>query len=123
MHDSTEGGVAGAIHEMADASNLGFHIYEERIRVKPETQKICEFFSIDPLRLIASGSLLIAAKPNSTDQIKEALAKEGVPSEVIGEFNSFPLERRITRRSSRTENLKRPTADDLWRALTRTPDL
>ena len=119
MHDSTEGGVAGAIHEMADASNLGFHICEERIRVKPETQKICEFFSIDPLRLIASGSLLIAAKPNSTDQIKEALAKEEVPSEVIGEFTPSPQDRTIIRKSGKIESLERPITDHLWKALAR----
>ncbi len=119
MHDSTEGGVAGAIHEMADASNLGFHICEERIRVKPETQKICEFFSIDPLRLIASGSLLIAAKPNSTDQIKEALAKEEVPSEVIGEFTPSPQDRTIIRKSGKIESLERPITDHLWQALAR----
>jgi hydrogenase maturation factor len=119
MHDSTEGGVAGAIHEMADASNLGFHIYEERIRVKPETQKICEFFSIDPLRLIASGSLLIAAKPNSTDQIKKALAKAGVQSEVIGEFTPSPQDRTITRKNGKIESLERPITDHLWQALAR----
>jgi hydrogenase maturation factor len=119
MHDPTEGGVAGAIHEMADASNLGFHIYEKRIWVKPETQKICKLFNIDPLRLIASGSLLIAVKPESTEQIKKALAKEGIPSESIGEFTSSPDDRKITRRSNRTQNLERPKTDDLWQALAR----
>jgi hydrogenase maturation factor len=39
MHDPTEGGVAGGIHEMADASNLGARIYEEKIHVRPETTK------------------------------------------------------------------------------------
>jgi hydrogenase maturation factor len=119
MHDPTEGGVAGAIHEMADASNLGFHIYEKRIRVRPQTQRICRFFGIDPLRLIASGSLLIAVKPDSTEQIKKALAKEGISSETIGEFTSSPEDRKITRRSNRTENLERPRTDDLWQALAR----
>jgi hydrogenase maturation factor len=117
MHDPTEGGVAGAIHEMADASKLGVHIFEERIRVKPETLKICEFFKIDPLRLIASGSLLIAVKPSSANRITEALAKKSIPSEIIGEFTPSLHDRTITRKTGRTEDLKRPTTDHLWQAL------
>jgi len=117
MHDPTEGGVAGAIHEMADASKLGVHIFEKRIRVKPETLKICEFFKIDPLRLIASGSLLIAAKPSSANRITEALAKKAIPSEIVGEFTPSLHDRTITRKTGRTEDLERPTTDHLWQAL------
>ena len=40
MHDPTEGGVAGGLNEMADASKTGFKVYEDRIPVKNETSKI-----------------------------------------------------------------------------------
>ena len=62
MHDPTEGGIAGGAHEIADASNLGLKIFRERIRVESETAKICRHFNLDPLQLIGSGALLIAAK-------------------------------------------------------------
>ena len=117
MHDPTEGGIAGAIHEMADASELGVKVLEEKILVQPETMKICKFYQIDPLQLIASGSLLIAAKPDSADKITRALAMEAIPTETIGEFTPSPQDRKITRKNGKTENLERPTTDHLWQAL------
>jgi hydrogenase maturation factor len=119
MHDPTEGGIAGAIHEMADASGLGVRVFEEKIRIQPETMKICKFYQIDPLQLIASGSLLIAAEPDSTDKITKALTKEGIPSEIIGEFTPAHRGRKITRKNGKTESLERPATDHLWQALAR----
>lgn len=116
MHDPTEGGVAGGIHEMADASNLGVKAFEERIRIAPETAKICEFFRIDPLQLIASGSLLIATKRNSADEVVKVLRKNQVTATAIGEFLSSPKERLIVR-EGRSEKLIRPVSDHLWVAL------
>ena len=63
MHDPTEGGILNGIHELADAAGLGARVYEEKITVEPETAKICRYYEIDPLQLIGSGALLIAAKP------------------------------------------------------------
>jgi hydrogenase maturation factor len=119
MHDPTEGGVVGAIHEMADSSGLGVKIIEKKIRVQPETTKICKFYQIDPLQLIASGSLLIAAKPGSADKITRALARESIPSEIIGEFTPSPQDRTIIRKSGKIESLERPITDHLWQALAR----
>lgn len=121
MHDPTEGGIAGAIHEMADASNLGVKIYGEKIRVEPETVKICEFYQIDPLRLIASGSLLIAAEPAFAEDIVKTLRKSRVHAEIIGELLPSPEKRLITHENGKTEVLARPLADELWHALEYSP--
>lgn len=117
MHDPTEGGIAGAVHEMADASNLGVKIFEEKIRIQQETRKICKFFHIDPLQLIASGSLLIAADPKFADRIVKTLQKKEIPAEIIGEFLTPPEKRLLVRKSAKTENLVRPVSDHLWQAL------
>jgi len=119
MHDPTEGGIVGAIHEMADASGLGVKIIEKKIRVQPETMKICKFYQIDPLQLIASGSLLIAAKHGSADRITRALAMESIPAEIIGEFTPSRQDRTIIRKNGKVESLERPTTDHLWQALAR----
>ena len=121
MHDPTEGGIAGGIHEMADASSLGVEILEEKIRVQPETAKICEFFQIDPLQLIASGSLLIAVKPSFAEKVMDALKKNKVEANVIGDFLSSPKERLIVHRDGKREDLIRPITDHLWRALKNPP--
>jgi len=117
MHDPTEGGVAGGLHEMADASNLGFKISEEKIPIAKETLQICDAFDIDPLYLIASGSLLISADKNLTKNILRSLKDKEIPATVIGEFLPSPKERIITRKEGTEEKLTRPVSDHLWIAL------
>ncbi|RMG04237.1 MAG: hydrogenase expression/formation protein [Nitrospirae bacterium] len=84
LHDPTEGGLATGIHEIARSSGVGFEIWKERIPVYNETGKLSEYFGIDPLGLIASGSLLILAKEDSADRIINALKKAGIRGTVIG---------------------------------------
>jgi len=117
MHDPTEGGIAGGIHEVADASDLGFEIFEERIPVAKETSEICEAFEIDPLCLIASGSMLIAARKDAADNIQKRLTKSGIRASVVGEFLSSPEDRIVKRKNGVETELPRPTSDHLWVAL------
>ncbi|MFL0246490.1 AIR synthase family protein [Candidatus Clostridium stratigraminis] len=82
MHDITEGGVLGALWEMADASNVGFRVYEEKMPLSNVTKKICSKLNIDPLRLISSGSMLITTK-NGPELINK-LSKKGIKAAIIG---------------------------------------
>jgi hydrogenase expression/formation protein HypE len=119
MHDPTEGGILNGVHEMADAAGLGARIFEEKITVEPETAKICRFYEIDPLQLISSGALLISADPKAADQIIEALSKEHIYANVIGEFNPTPNKRILVHKDDSAEMLPRPASDHLWIALKR----
>jgi hydrogenase maturation factor len=119
MHDPTEGGILSGIHELADAAGLGVRIVEEKITVEPETAKICRFYEIDPLQLISSGALLIAAEPQATDKIVESLCSEHIYAEVIGEFSPNPNKRVLIHKDDSVEMLPRPISDHLWTALAR----
>ncbi|MEM3377498.1 MAG: AIR synthase family protein [Candidatus Bathyarchaeia archaeon] len=119
MHDPTEGGVAGGIHEMADASNLGVKIFREAVPVKPETARLCGIFQVDPLQLISSGALLIAAEPESADAIIRSLKREQIPAAVIGEFTENTRQRVLIKEDGMAETLPRPLSDHLWIALRR----
>jgi hydrogenase expression/formation protein HypE len=84
MHDSTEGGILGAAYEMAEFSGIGLTVDIASIPVDVATMSICKALSIDPLRLISSGSILIATPcPN---QIIAALSENGVQCTEIGQF-------------------------------------
>ncbi|MGP8125418.1 MAG: AIR synthase family protein [Nitrososphaerales archaeon] len=114
MHDCTEGGVLGAAYEMSLASGLGFELKESSVPVAPETRAICGLLSLDPLKLIGSGSLLISVKTGSEEKVKEALS--GVcKASVIGRFTG---RKRILLRADGSES-RVPSApqDELWRAL------
>lgn len=84
MHDITEGGVLGALWEMADASNVGFRVYKNKMPLSNVTKKICSKLNIDPLRFISSGSMLIAAD-NGIELIKD-LNKNGIKASIIGKI-------------------------------------
>jgi len=117
MHDPTEGGVAGGLHELADASNVGFQVYEEKFLVSEETRKICAHFEIDPLQLISSGSLIIVAEKEKTEEIVSRLSQNDVPASVIGEVKKPELGRKIVSRTGEKVELVRPVSDHLWTAL------
>ncbi len=119
MHDPTEGGVAGGIHEMADAAGLGVKVFREKIQVQSETSAICEFFKIDPLQLISSGALLISAKPRYGEKVVEELTAHRIGAAVIGEFLNDPAQRILVQPDGTTTELPRPISDHLWAALER----
>ena len=84
MHDPTEGGVATGLRELALASDLGLVVDEARLNILPETALLCAEFCLDPLGLIASGSLLMALAPEDSAGVGEALRKAGIAASVIG---------------------------------------
>jgi len=84
MHDPTEGGLATGLRELAAASGCGLEISGDDLPILPETRMICEPFGLDPLGLIASGSLLIAAAEEAAITIIQALSTEGIAAKVIG---------------------------------------
>jgi hydrogenase maturation factor len=85
--------------------------------------EICKFYGIDPLQLIASGSLLIAAEPASAEKIQKTLRKNMIHAEIIGEFLPSPNKRLIVDDNGKTRALVRPVADQLWQALGSQPTL
>jgi hydrogenase expression/formation protein HypE len=117
MHDPTEGGVAGGLHELADAANVGFQVYEKEILIPEETRKICAHFEVDPLQLISSGSLLIVAKEEKAGEIIGSLSRDGVKASIIGEVVEPALGRNLVTKAGEKTELVRPASDHLWRAL------
>ncbi len=88
LHDPTEGGLATAARELATAAGLGLRLRSEQIPVFPETAAICGALALDPLGLLASGSLLAAVSPSGIEAVTERLDAAGIPNSVIGELVS-----------------------------------
>ncbi len=82
MHDVTEGGIFGALWELAESSGVGLEIDLRKIPVKQETIEVCEFFHINPYELISSGCMLMAS-PDGNTLVRE-LKKAGIHAAVIG---------------------------------------
>ena len=85
MHDVTEGGIATAIEELSAAGGHRIRVDVDAIPVLPETGLICRSLGIDPLGLIASGSLLIACRPDASQDLMRRLRDGCIPVASIGE--------------------------------------
>ena len=85
MHDPTEGGVATALVELADAAGVGLSIDRDRITVIPEGAELCRAVGLDPLGTIASGALLLTLAPADAGVVIHALARENIDCHYIGQ--------------------------------------
>lgn len=113
MHDVTEGGIFGALWEMAAASGVGLTVDLKKIPIRQETVEICEVFDINPYMLISSGSLLIGT--NYGYQLVQELERAGIHAAVIGyatEGND-----RVVVNGEERRYLEPPKTDELFRAL------
>lgn len=112
MHDITEGGVFGALWEMAAASQVGLTVDLKKVPLKQETVEICELFDLNPYQLISSGSMLIAC--DRGHDLAECLKKEGIHSAVIGKFTDNN-DKVIVYDEGETRYLEPPKTDELYK--------
>ena len=113
MHDVTEGGIFGALWEMAEASGVGLEIDLKKIPVRQESIEICEYFGINPYELISSGSMLIAASDGN--MLVRNLEKEGIPAAVVGK--AMEGNDRILINDGEVRFLEPPKTDELYKVL------
>ena len=82
MHTAAEGGIFGALWELAEQINCGMDVDIRKIPIKQETVEICEYFDCNPYQLRAEGSLLIVSK--QAEQLCTVLQNAGIQAAVIG---------------------------------------
>ncbi|MGI0091843.1 MAG: AIR synthase-related protein [Nitrososphaerales archaeon] len=117
MHDVTEGGILGAAYEMSVASNLGFELLRDSVPVESSTSDICKKLSVDPLRLIGSGSLLIACSRVNETLVKDQLVSKKISCAKIGRFLPQKKGRWLIGASGRKRVTESSIHDELWDAL------
>lgn len=116
MHDPTEGGLATGLFELVEPAGLGLQITREHIPVSTETEVICAALALDPLKLLASGALLIAVARAGVDSVLKSVTATGVPAVVIGEVR--PSSEGITIvTNNAVEPLVPPLRDEIARAF------
>jgi hydrogenase maturation factor len=86
LHDPTEGGIVGAVYELGVRSGCGILLEADSIPILPETSAICRALGLDPLRLLASGSMLIAAAPGAEGALTDAFSGTRIDLTKIGTF-------------------------------------
>ncbi len=113
MHDVTEGGIFGALWELAESSGVGLEIDLKKIPVKQETIEICEYFNINPYELISSGCMLMASSDGNL--LVRELEKVGIHAVVIGK--ALKGKDRILLNEEEKRFLEPPKTDELYQVL------
>jgi hydrogenase expression/formation protein HypE len=73
MKDPTRGGVAGALHEMAEKSGVGVILDEASLPVRAPVRAVSELVGIDVLHVANEGKALLGVRPQETKRVIEAL--------------------------------------------------
>lgn len=112
MHDVTEGGVYGAIAEMAAASKLGFVIEKDNFKLKPEVEEICSKLDLDPAALISSGAMLMAAAPEN--DLESVFAEHELEIMRVGRLIDDGA---YIEKNGIKKEFKAPEKDELWKFI------
>lgn len=116
MHDPTEGGVATALHELAQASGVGLRVQAKDLPLHPDARSICAALGLDPLGVIASGALLLALDPGDVQAVTGALERARIPCARIGRCTA-PEEGCLLVEGGRERPLPRFEPDEVSRVL------
>lgn len=84
MHDVTEGGVLGAIYELAIASETGAEIVDELLPIATTASSIATLFGIDSRYSVGAGSMIIACDSGKAEGLIKRLADENIPCTEVG---------------------------------------
>jgi hydrogenase expression/formation protein HypE len=86
MKDPTRGGLASALHEMAQKSGVGITLDERAVPVRDEVRAAAEITGIDPLHVANEGKAVFGVRPDAVERVLEALRSHplGRNAAVVG---------------------------------------
>jgi hydrogenase expression/formation protein HypE len=92
MRDPTRGGLATTLNEIAEQSNIGIEIYEEKIPIQKPVKSVCDILGLDPLYVANEGKLIAIVKERDVKTMLSTMKKHplGKNAEIIGKITSKP---------------------------------
>lgn len=82
MHDTSKGGIFGALWELGERLKCGLEVNLRAIPIKQETIEICEHFDLNPYFINSSGALLVVVKDG--ESLVRSMTGTKKPVSVIG---------------------------------------
>jgi len=86
MKDPTRGGIAGALNDWANKSDVSITLEENKIPLKKQVNAICEMLGLDPYAIASEGRALMSVNPNRAEEILSKIKSTsiGKDAEIIG---------------------------------------
>lgn len=117
MHDITEGGVLGAVWELAEIADVGLRLIADDIPVTTPIRKIAAHFNIDFMRLISSGSMMIIVHPDKARELELAVREAGVSIAKIGTVLPKEHGRTLLLPDGSEKQIDPPGSDELYKVI------
>ncbi len=83
LRDATRGGLAAALNELAETSQVGIEIEEAAVPVRPAVAAACELLGFDPLTVANEGKLVAFVPPEEADAALAALQGHPLGQEAV----------------------------------------
>lgn len=118
MKDPTRGGLASALNEIAQKSNVSIWIDEDKVLIKNEVRAASEMLGLDPYEVTCEGRMVMCVSEPSTQSVLEAVRKTryGVEAEIIGEVKTdYPGTVLIRTSVGGTRILRKPIGEPIPR--------
>ena len=87
MKDPTRGGLADALNEFCQKSQVGMLTVEDKIPIRDDVRAACEMLGLDPLEIGNEGKVVIGVVKERAEELLELLrtTQPGKEAEIIGE--------------------------------------
>ena len=110
MHDVSEGGIFGALWELAEGAGVGLTIDLKKLPLRQETVEVCECCNVNPYELLSGGCLLMTCEDGSA--LVSALRAEGIAAVTVGKVTDS--NDRILVNEDEVRYLDRPKVDQIY---------
>jgi hydrogenase expression/formation protein HypE len=84
MHDATEGGLRGALIEMARGAGVRFDVDAGAVPTAPGASAVCEAADVDPWAVSSAGTLVVVVAAQDADAVVAALRERDTRAGVVG---------------------------------------
>jgi len=90
LRDPTRGGLATTLNELAQQSQVGIAIEEDKIPIKEGVRAACELLGFDPVYVANEGKLVAIVEPNDAAKVLAQMKQNGYGTDaaIIGEVTS-----------------------------------
>jgi hydrogenase expression/formation protein HypE len=116
MHDATECGIWGGLHEIAQAAGLGARIDKSKIIIEDYVKEICDLFGIDPYKSISEGTLIVTCRQHKADNLIHILEQNDIKASIVGELIAA-RHGILLREEGEEKPLEHPRVDPFWHAF------
>lgn len=110
MHDASEGGIFGALWELAEGAGVGLTIDLKKLPLRQETVEVCECCNVNPYELQSGGCLVMTSEDGPG--LAAALNAEGIPAVVVGRLTDS--NDRIILNEDEVRYMDRPRTDEIY---------